>query len=177
MTLDPAAVIAIQGGTRAVVYGAAALVVGSAVFETVVLPRAALLSPDARGAARARARAIGYLAAACAVLRYVARLYIQVIDSFLVVVPTAEMLRQLIFSTRAWGLGVLAQLIVSAGVLGLLTYVRVTRTRQSGAVAATAYSWRPSAFRSPAMPSRMRGPRRQACRPDMSSPSAPGSGP
>jgi putative copper export protein len=138
VTLDPNVITAIQGATRAVVYGASALVVGSAVFDTVVLRRAAVLGPVERDAARARARQIGYLAAAALGLGYVARLYIQVIDSFLVALPTVEMLRQLIFSTRAWGLGVLAQLIISAGVLGLLIYARVTRGPHSGVVAATA---------------------------------------
>ena len=138
MTLHPDVIAALQGATRAAVYGASVVVVGAAVFDTIVLRRAAGLSLAERSAARARAREIGYLAAAALCLGYIARLYIQVLDTFLVFLPTVEMVRQLIFSTRAWGLGVLAQLIVSAAVLGLLTYVRVARTSGSVAVAATA---------------------------------------
>jgi putative copper export protein len=138
VTLDPTVIAALQGATRAVVYGASTLIVGSAAFDTVVVRRAAALGPTERAAARARAREIGHLAAAALCLAYLARLYIQVIDSFLVVLPTVDMVRQLIFSTRAWGLGVLAQLIISASVLAMLTYARVTRTPNPGAAAASA---------------------------------------
>jgi putative copper export protein len=138
VTLDSTVIVALQGATRAAVYGSSMVVVGAAVFDTIVLRRAAGLSLAERSAARARAREIGYLAAVVLCLGYVARLYVQVIDSFLVFVPTVEMVRQLIFSTRAWGLGVLAQLIVSAGVLGLLTYVKVTRAAHPSVLVATA---------------------------------------
>ena len=67
MTLHPDVIAALQGATRATVYGASAVVVGAAVFDTIVLRRAAGLSPAERSAARARARAIGYLAAAALV--------------------------------------------------------------------------------------------------------------
>ena len=138
MTLDPAVITLIKSTTRAAVYGASTVIVGAAVFDTVVLRRAAGLTPAVRTTGGIRARDIGYLAAAVLSLGYVARLYIQVIDSFLVVVPTVEMLRQLIFSTRAWGLGVLAQLVISGLVLALLTYARRTSTESAGAIAATA---------------------------------------
>ncbi len=65
-----------------------------------------------------RARTIGYFAAWVLLLSHVARLYIQVIDSFLVAMPTTEMVGQLFFSTRAWGLGILAQTIISASLVG-----------------------------------------------------------
>ena len=127
MTLDPAVITAIKSTTRAAVYGASALVVGAAVFQTMVLHRASGMNADERAYARTRARTIGYVAAWVLLLSHVARLYIQVIDSFLVAMPTTEMLRQLFFSTRAWGLGILAQLIISASLVGFLMATRRAR--------------------------------------------------
>lgn len=124
MTLDPAVITIIKSTTRAAVYGASTLIVGAAIFETIVVRRAIGLTPAERITAMARARHLGYLAAWVLCLSYVARLYIQVIDSFLVAMPTVDMLWQLIFSTRAWGRGVLAQLVISGCVLGLLTSAR-----------------------------------------------------
>jgi putative copper resistance protein D len=120
VTLDPTTIAILTGATRAVAYGAAALVVGAAVFDGGVLRRAAPPPPE-QDAARARARRIGLLAAVALLMAYAARLYIQVIDSYLVAVPTPLMLRQLIFLTRAWGLGVLGQL-VCGGVLVALFF-------------------------------------------------------
>ena len=63
VTLDPAVITAIKSTTRAAVYGASALVVGAAVFQTLVLQRASGMSADERAYARTRARTIGYIAA------------------------------------------------------------------------------------------------------------------
>lgn len=138
MTLDPVVITVIKSTTRAAVYGASTVVVGTAILDAVVLRRAIGLDPAARAAASARARHVGYLAAWVLCLGYIARLYIQVIDSFLVAVPTLEMLRLLIFSTRAWGLGVLAQLVISGSVLGLLSCARLTRAPGTPFIAAGA---------------------------------------
>jgi putative copper export protein len=127
VTLDPAFISAIKSATRAAVYGASALVVGAAVFQTLVLARASAMSADERAYARTRARTIGYCAAWVLLLSHLARLYIQVIDSFLVAVPTTEMLGQLFFSTRAWGRGILAQLVISASLVGVLMATRRAR--------------------------------------------------
>ena len=127
MTLDPAIITAITSTTRAAVYGASALVVGAAVFQAMVLPRAAGMSADERASARTRARTIGYFAAWVLLLSHVARLYIQVVDSFLVAVPTTEMLAQLFFSTRTWGLGILAQILISASLVAVLLATRRAR--------------------------------------------------
>jgi len=124
VTLDPAFISAIKSATRAAVYGASALVVGAAVFQTLVLQRASAMSADERTYARTRARTIGYIAAWVLLLSHLARLYVQVIDSFLVAVPTTEMLGQLFFSTRAWGRGILAQLVISASLVGALMATR-----------------------------------------------------
>jgi putative copper resistance protein D len=128
VTLDPAVITLIKSTTRAAAYGASTLVVGAAIFDALVLRRSIGLDPAAQTAARARARRIGYVAACVLCLSYIARLHIQVVDSFLVAVPTLDMLRQLIFSTRRWGLGVLAQLVVSGTVLGLLISGRRVHT-------------------------------------------------
>jgi putative copper export protein len=128
VTLDPVVITVIKGTARAAVYGASILIVGAAIFDTIVLRRTIGLAAPEGTLARARARHIGYLAACVLCLGYIARLYIQIIDSFLVAVPTLDMLRQLIFSTRAWGLGVLAQLVISGSILGLLTHARRRRT-------------------------------------------------
>ena len=123
MTLDPVTITILTGAMRAAAYGAAALVVGVAVFDGGVLRQSAL-QPAERDAARFRARRIGQLAAVALFLAYAARLYIQVIDSYLVAVPTMLMLQQLIFLTRAWGIGVLGQLIISSALVALLLDVR-----------------------------------------------------
>lgn len=128
MTFDPAVITVIKSTTRAAAYGASTLVVGSAIFDAVVLRRSIGLDPAARSALSAQARRIGYAAACVLCLAYIARLYIQVVDSFLVAVPTLDMLRQLILSTRTWGLGVLAQLVISGSVLGLLIFGRRVHT-------------------------------------------------
>jgi putative copper export protein len=127
VTLDPAVITAIKNTTRAAVYGASALIVGAAVFQTMVLSRASGMNADERAYARTRARTIGYLAAWVLLLSHVARLYIQVIDSFLVAMPTTEMIGQLFFSTRTWGRGILAQIIISAILLGVLMATRRAR--------------------------------------------------
>ncbi len=127
MTLDPAVIAAIKTTTRAAVYGASALVVGAAVFQALVLPRATGMSADDRAFARTGARTIGYFAAWVLLLSHLARLYIQVIDSFLVAVPTTEMIGQLFFSTRTWGRGILAQIIISASLVGILLATRRAR--------------------------------------------------
>ena len=138
MTVDPAVITAVQGATRAAVYGACTVIVGAAFFEIVVLRQASGVAPTERSMIRARARRIAHFAAGVLFLAYVARLYIQVVDSFLVFMPTVDMVRQLIFSTRAWGLGILAQLTISLLVLGLLTFARRTPGPSAGAIAATA---------------------------------------
>ena len=138
MTVDPAVITAVQGATRAAVYGASTVIVGAAFFEIAVLRRASGLAPAEQSTIRRRARRIAYVAAGVLFLGYIARLYIQVVDSFLVFMPTVDMVRQLIFSTRAWGLGLLAQLALSLVVLGLLTYARRTQDPSPGAIAATA---------------------------------------
>lgn len=139
MTLDPAVVTAIQGTTRAWVYGASAIIVGAAVFDTVVVRRAAGLRAEERASARAQARTIGLFAADLLLLGYLARFYLQIIDSFLVVVPTAEMVSQLFLSTRAWGLGILAQLIISASVTVLLMAARRARADRPWLIVGTAF--------------------------------------
>jgi putative copper export protein len=138
VTLDPVVITLVKGTTRAAVYGASTVVAGAAILDAVVLRRAIGLDPAARAAASARARHVGYLAAWVLCLGYIARLYIQVIDSFLVAVPTLDMLRLLIFSTRAWGLGVLAQLVISGSVFGLLTYARRARGPLTPVIATSA---------------------------------------
>jgi len=138
VTLDPAVITVIKSTTRAAVYGAAIVVVGAAIFDAVVLRRAIGWTPGERTAASARARRFGYVAAGVLFLSYIARLYIQVIDSFLVAVPTLDMLRQLTFSTRAWGLGMLAQLVISGSVVGLLSYAKRARTRATVVIPVTA---------------------------------------
>jgi putative copper export protein len=127
VTLDPEVITAIKSTTRAAVYGASALVVGAAIFQTMILPRASGMSADERAHARAGARTIGYFAAWVLLLAHLARLYIQVIDSFLVAIPTTEMIGQLFFSTRTWGLGILAQTIISAILVLLLMATRRAR--------------------------------------------------
>jgi copper resistance protein D len=138
VTLDPAVITAITSATRAAVYGASALVVGAAVFQALVLQRAPALSADERTYARKRARTIGYIAAWVLLLSHLARLYIQVIDSFLVAVPTMEMIGQLFFSTRAWGRGILAQLVISATLVGVLMAARRARGALRGLMFGTA---------------------------------------
>lgn len=138
MTLDPATITALTSTTRAAVYGASALVVGAAVFQAMVLPRASGMSTDERAFARTRARAIGYVAAWVLLLSHLARLYIQVIDSFLVAMPTTEMVGQLFFSTRTWGLGILAQIIISAGLVAILLATRRARGTLPWLMAGTA---------------------------------------
>ena len=123
MTLDPSTIAILTGATRAVAYAASTLIVGVAVFDAGVLEHASL-SAGERDAARSHARMIGLLTAIALLLSYAARLYIQVIDSYLVAVPTVLMLQQLIFLTRAWGLGVLGQLIIGTALVALLVYVR-----------------------------------------------------
>ncbi|MET0215951.1 MAG: hypothetical protein ABW292_23280, partial [Vicinamibacterales bacterium] len=98
MTLDPSTIAILTGATRAVAYAASTLIVGIAVFDAGVLEHASLPAAE-RDAARSRARTIGLLAAIALLLSYAARLYIQVIDSYLVAVPTVLMLQQLIFLT------------------------------------------------------------------------------
>ena len=72
-------------------------------------------------------------------LAYLTRLYLQVIDSFLVAVPSTEMLRQLFFLTRDWGHGMLAQIVIMVLVLGLLLYWGGARDCQLlGVIALTA---------------------------------------
>ena len=129
---------ALQGTTRTAVYAATALVVGAALFDTIVISRSRGLTPLEIASARARARAIGFVAAIVLLAAYLARLYLQVIDSFLVAVPSADMLRQLFFLTRDWGHGMLAQIVVSALVLGLLLYVRRAHSSGLGLIAITA---------------------------------------
>jgi len=123
VTLDPSTIAILTGATRAVAYAASTLIVGVAVFDAGVLEHASL-SAGERDAARSHARMIGLLTAIALLLSYAARLYIQVIDSYLVAVPTVLMLQQLIFLTRAWGLGVLGQLIIGTALVALLVYVR-----------------------------------------------------
>ena len=132
MTLDPVVITVINGTTRAAVYGASALIVGAAVFDAVVLRRAAGLNPDERRAIQAKVLQIASCAGWVLLLAYVGRLYVQVIDSYLVLIPTLLMVRQLIFSTRAWGLGMFAQIVIAAGILGLLVFSK----RRTGAPAA-----------------------------------------
>ena len=78
------------------------------------------------------------MAASVLLVAYLTRLYLQVIDSFLVAVPSAEMLRQLFFLTRDWGHGMLAQIVISALVLCLLLYARRARPAALGVIAVTA---------------------------------------
>ena len=129
---------ALQGATRTAVYGATTLVVGAALFDAIVISRAIGLTPLEVASARARARAIGFVAAIVLLAAYLTRLYLQVIDSFLVAVPSAEMLRQLFFLTRDWGHGMLAQIILSAFVFCLLLYARRARSSALGVIAVTA---------------------------------------
>ena len=119
---------ALQGTTRTAVYGATTLVVGAALFDAIVISRAIGLTPLDVASARARARGIGLVAASVLLVAYLTRLYLQVIDSFLVAVPSSEMLRQLFFLTRDWGHGMLAQIVISALVLCLLLYARGARS-------------------------------------------------
>jgi putative copper resistance protein D len=138
VTLDPAVMTALQGATRTAVYGATTLVVGAALFDAVVISRAIGLTPLEIASARARARKIGFVAAIVLVAAYLTRLYLQVIDSFLVAVPSADMIRQLFFLTRDWGHGMLAQIIISALVFCLLLYARRARSSALGVIAVTA---------------------------------------
>jgi putative copper resistance protein D len=131
VTLDPATIAILTGATRAVAYGASALIVGAAVFDGGVLRQATLPRAEQQ-AARARARRIGLLAAVALLIACAARLYIQVVDSYLVAVPTPLMLRQLIFLTRAWGLGVLGQLVSGSVLVALFLFVASTRFGRSG---------------------------------------------
>jgi putative copper resistance protein D len=124
VTLEPSTIAILTGATRAVTYAASTLIVGVAVFDAGVLRQASLRAAD-RDVARARARTIGVLAAIVLLAAYAARLYIQVIDSYLVAVPTMLMIQQLIFLTRAWGHGLLGQLIISAALI--LSFVLLRR--------------------------------------------------
>lgn len=133
MTLDPVVITVIKSTTRAAVYGASALIVGAALFDVVVLRRAPELNPGERRAIETKVLQIAYGAGWVLFLAYVGRLYVQVIDSYLVFTPTLFMVRQLIFSTRAWGLGMFAQIVIAAGVLGLL----IISKRKAGAPGAT----------------------------------------
>ena len=129
---------ALQGATRTAVYGATTLVVGAALFDAIVISRAIGLTPLEVASARSRARGIGFVAAIVLLAAYLTRLYLQVVDSFLVAVPSAEMLRQLFFLTRDWGHGMLAQIIISALVFCLLLYARRARSSALGVIAVTA---------------------------------------
>lgn len=129
---------ALQGTTRTAVYGATTLVVGAALFDAIVISRAFGLPPTEAAAARARARSIGFVAAMVLLAAYLTRLYLQVIDSFLVAVPSAEMLRQLFFLTRDWGHGMLAQIVISTLVIGLLIYARRAGSSAAAVIAVTA---------------------------------------
>ena len=129
---------ALQGATRTAVYGASALVVGAALFDAIVISRSIGLTPLEVVSARARARGIGVVAAIVLLAAYLTRLYLQVIDSFLVAVPSTDMLRQLFFLTRDWGHGMLAQIVISALVLCLLLYVRGARSSAISVIAVTA---------------------------------------
>jgi len=129
---------ALQGATRTAVYGATTLVVGAALFDAIVISRAIGLTPLEVASARSRARGIGFVAAIVLLAAYLTRLYLQVVDSFLVAVPSAEMLRQLFFLTRDWGHGMLAQIIISALVFCLLLYPRRARSSALGIIAVTA---------------------------------------
>ena len=134
MTLDPVVIAVIKSTTRAAVYGASALIVGAALFNVVVLRRASGVDPGERRAIQARVLQIAYCAGWVLLMAYVGRLYVQVIDSYLVFTPTFFMVRQLIFSTRAWGLGMFAQIVIAAGILGLLIFSK----RSAGAPVAMA---------------------------------------
>jgi putative copper export protein len=138
VTLDPAVITALQGTTRTAVYGATTLIVGAAIFDTVVVSRAFGLTPAEAASARSRARTIGFIASIVLLSAYVARLYVQVIDSFLVAVPTTEMLRQLFFMTRDWGHGMLAQIVISGLVVCVLFYVRCSKPAPLAWIAMTA---------------------------------------
>ena len=123
MTLEPSTIAILTGATRAVTYAASTLIVGVAVFDAGVLRQASLREAD-RDRARTRARMIGARAAIVLLAAYAARLYIQVIDSYLVAVPTMLMIQQLIFLTRAWGHGLLAQLIISSALIVFFILLR-----------------------------------------------------
>jgi putative copper export protein len=125
VTLDPSTIAILTGAARAAAYGAAAVVVGAAVFDGGVL-RHASLPPAGCDSIRASARRVGRLAATVLLAAYAARLYIQVIDSYLVAVPTPLMLRQLLFLTRAWGLGVLGQLVSGSVLVSLFFLLRAS---------------------------------------------------
>jgi putative copper export protein len=132
VTLDPVVITVIKSTTRAAVYGASALIVGAALFDVVVLRRSSGLNPAERGAIQTTVLRIARAAGWVLFLAFVGRLYVQVIDTYLVFTPTFFMVRQLIFSTRAWGLGMFAQIVTAAGVLGLL----ILSKRKAGAPAA-----------------------------------------
>jgi len=123
VTLEPSTIAFLTAATRVVAYTASTLIVGVAVFDAAVLGRASLRETD-RDTARSRARTFGQIAAIGLLFAYAARLYIQVIDSYLVAVPTVLMLNQLFFLTRAWGHGVLGQLIISGALVVFFFYVR-----------------------------------------------------
>jgi putative copper export protein len=124
VTLDPSTVAILTGASRAAAYAASAVVVGAAIFDGGVLRQVSLLPAAERDAVRASARRLALVAAVALLAAYAARLYIQVIDSYLVAVPTPLMLRQLIFLTRAWGLGMLGQLVTSSILVALFVYLR-----------------------------------------------------
>ena len=130
MTVDPGAIAVAKGATQVALYGGALGVIGAGTCRRVVFPR---VGTPLHGADRAAAD----VAAASAMLLLAAvalRLYVQVIDSYLTLVPTPQMLRMLIFSTRAWGIGLLAQLCLGAALVMLTRAARPGR-RGAGALA------------------------------------------
>jgi putative copper resistance protein D len=123
VTLDPSTIAILTGATRAVAYAAATSLAGVVMFDSAVLRQASLPQSD-RDILRKRARNIGLLVATTLFLAYAARLYIQVLDSYLVAIPTLVMLEQLIFLTRSWGYGVLGQLVISSILTILFFFMR-----------------------------------------------------
>lgn len=119
MTIDPAVLATLHGTARALIYSATLVVVGAAVFEALVLgcatagcdEAAALIAPTMR---------LESIGGAALVAAYVLRFYVQTVDTYLTFVPTPYMVRMLLFSTRGWGWGVLAQGILSVLALALL---------------------------------------------------------
>jgi putative copper export protein len=107
----------LKGVTRGLAYASATLLAGVATFETLLLPRLSRRSPAISARAVATTLRLSQIAASVCLLAYLARLYVQVIDSYLVFLPTRQMVEMLLFSTFGWGLGMLTQIVVSAAVV------------------------------------------------------------
>ena len=98
---------------RGLIYLATLLLVGATTFHALVVARATLADDD-RTRLNQFALRVGVLAAGLLLIAHGVRLYLQVLDTYQVLVPTRHMIWMLLFRTLGWGKGVMAQLAIAA---------------------------------------------------------------